>query len=167
MKRAAIVLAAVLAVAGLPAAAEAGKRTIVVRATSQIERAHLVDNAPTGRSAGDMLIFTEKLFDLQGRRIGDDAATCVSLFDETWLCTGTYRLPGGRLMVQLHQPGPGVVYEQAITGGTGRYAGARGTVTVDQRPDGDRFTFRIRSASPSAKCRTCRAPGSRSGRARP
>jgi hypothetical protein len=160
-------IAAVLAVAGLPATAEAGRRTIILKATSQVERAHLVDNAPAGRSAGDMLIFTEKLFDLQGRQIGDDAATCVSVFDETWLCTGTYRLPGGRLMVQLLQPGPGVVYDQAITGGTGRYAGARGTVTVDQRPDGDRFTFRIRSASPSARCPTCRAPGSRSGRARP
>jgi hypothetical protein len=36
------------------------------------------------------------------------------------------------------------VYDQAITGGTGRFAGARGIVTVDQRGDGDRFTFRIR-----------------------
>jgi hypothetical protein len=32
---------------------------------------------------------------------------------------------------------------QAITGGTGRYADARGTVTVRQGTGGDRFTFRI------------------------
>ena len=86
-----------------------------------------MDNAPTGPSAGDMLIFTEKLFNKRGKQIGSDAASCVRLFDATSLCTGTYRLPRGRLMVQLLQPGPTGTYDQAITGGTGRYAGARGS----------------------------------------
>jgi hypothetical protein len=47
-------------------------------------------------------------------------------------------------MVQLIQPGPTGTYAQAITGGTGRYAGATGTVTVDQHGGGDRFTFHVR-----------------------
>jgi hypothetical protein len=47
-------------------------------------------------------------------------------------------------MVQLIQPGAAGTYTQAITGGTGRYAGARGTVTVRQQSGGDRFTFRLR-----------------------
>ena len=105
----------------------------------------LVDNAPAGNSAGDVLIFTEKLFNSRGKQIGSDAATCVRLFDATSLCTGLYRLPRGQLMVQLLQPGPTGTYDQAIVGGTGRYAGARGTVRVAQDPTkGDRFTFRIR-----------------------
>jgi hypothetical protein len=66
-----------------------------------------------------MLVFTEGLFDRRGRRIGSDAASCVRLFD-----TGTY--------------------DQAVTGGTGRFDGVRGTVTVDQQAAGDRFTFRLR-----------------------
>jgi hypothetical protein len=53
-------------------------------------------------------------------------------------------LHGGQVMVQLLQPGRQGTYRQAITGGTGRYAGARGTVTVRQGDGGDRFTFRIR-----------------------
>ena len=71
-------------------------------------------------------------------------ATCVALFDATLLCTATYVLPGGQVMVQLLQPGPRGTYDQAITGGTGRYGGARGTVAVRQSDAGDRFTFRIR-----------------------
>ena len=36
-----------------------------------------------------------------------------------------------------------IEHTQAITGGTGKYAGARGTVTLNQHPSGDRFSFRI------------------------
>jgi len=141
-----IVLAAVgvLALSAGPAGAKGQERTIIIEARSQLDRVQLVENAPVGDSAGDMLIFTERLLDLHGRRIGSDAASCVRLFDMTSICTGTYKLPGGRVMVDLLQPGPAVTYDQAITGGTGRYARARGTVTVAQKPDGDRFTFRIR-----------------------
>ena len=146
MTRRTIVLAVVgtLALSSAPAAGKSHERVITIKARSQIDRAQLIDNAPVGDSPGDMLVFTEKLFDPRGKRIGSDAASCVRLFDATSLCTGVYMLPGGRVMVQLLQPGPTGTYDQAITGGTGRFAGARGTVTVAQRPDGDRFRFRIR-----------------------
>jgi hypothetical protein len=49
-------------------------------------------------------------------------------------------------MVQLVQRGPRGTYRQAITGGTRRYVRATDTVTVDQRPGEDPFTFPIRSA---------------------
>jgi hypothetical protein len=145
MKRSAIVLSglAVLLLAAPSADAAKGHRKITIKARSKLDRVQFVDNAPTGDSAGDMLIFTEKLFNSRGKQIGSDAASCVRLFDATSLCTGTYKLPKGRLMVQLLQPGPTGTYDQAITGGTGRYAGARGTVTVAQQASGDRFTFRI------------------------
>lgn len=146
MTRRAIVLAVVgtLALASSPAAGKSRERTVTIKARSQIDQVQLVDNAPAGDSPGDLLMFTEKLLDSRGKRIGSDAASCVRMFDATSLCTGTYTLPGGRVMVQLLQPGPTGTYDQAITGGTGRFARARGTVTVAQRPDGDRFTFRIR-----------------------
>jgi hypothetical protein len=146
MTRSTIALIAVgaLAVSAAPADAKSHGRTITIKARSQIEHAQVVDNAPTGDSPGDLVIFTEQLFDSRGKRIGSDAATCVRLFDATSLCTGIYKLPGGQVMVQLLQPGPTGTYDQAITGGTGRFAGARGTVTVAQQSGGDRFTFRIR-----------------------
>jgi hypothetical protein len=124
--------------------ARPGGGIIILHARSQVEDVQFVDNAPQGQSAGDVLVFTERLLDARGRRIGSDAATCTLLFDGRSLCTGTYVLRGGQLMVQLIQPGPEGTYTQAITGGTGRFAHATGTVRVDQRPGGDRFTFRIR-----------------------
>ena len=144
----AVAAATALALALTPAAAEAkGKgRTIVIEARSKLEHVQAVDNSPSGTSAGDVLVFTEQLFTPRGKRIGSDAASCVRLFDATSLCTGLYVLPGGQLMVQLLQPGPTGTYDQAITGGTGRYAGARGIVRVAQSSGGDRFTFRIRVA---------------------
>jgi hypothetical protein len=145
MIRRTILVAAVGALALSAAPAAAKSRTITIHARSQLDQVQVVDNAPAGDSAGDLLIFAERLVDRRGRRIGSDAASCVRLFDSRSLCTATYRLPGGRLMVQLLQPGltGSRTYVQAITGGTGRFASARGTVSVAQRPGGDRFTFRI------------------------
>ena len=146
MARSTVVLAAVGALTLMPASGIAHGRdhTLTIKARSQLDRVHLVDNAPAGDSAGDMLVFTERLLDAGGKVIGSDAATCVRLFDRESLCTGTYKLRGGRLMVQLVQPGPTGTYDQSITGGTGRFAGARGTVTVAQSSNGDRFRFKIR-----------------------
>jgi hypothetical protein len=146
MKRStiALVAAGTLAVPAAPAAAKGHDHTITIKATSKLDKATAVDNAPTGASAGDMLIFTEKLYNARGKQIGSDAATCTSLFDGTMLCNGTYKLPGGRVMVQLLQPGPTGTYDQAVVGGTGRFTGARGKVRVAQSASGDRFTFKLR-----------------------
>jgi hypothetical protein len=140
-----VALAGIGAVA-LTSAASGGRHpaAITIHAQSKLEHVQGVDNAPQGRSAGDLLVFTEELLDARGRKIGSDAATCTSLFDQRFQCTGTYVLPGGQVMVQLIQPGPTGTYTQAIVGGTGRYARARGVVVVNQQSSGDRFTFRIR-----------------------
>lgn len=119
--------------------------TITLRASSQLDQVRLVDNPPAGSSPGDVLIFTEKLLNKDGAVIGSDAASCTFLFDQRSQCTGTYVLRHGQVMVQLIQPGLSgtLTYSQAIVGGTGLYARASGTVTVQQSPNGDRFTFHI------------------------
>jgi hypothetical protein len=139
-----LALAGTLAVAAGPAAAKGHGGRITFKLTSKLEHAAVVDNAPTGDSPGDLLVFTEKLYNARGKQVGTDAAQCTRLFDASSLCTGVYKLRGGQIHVQLVQPGPTGVYDQAVTGGTGRYAGVRGTVTVDQQPGGDRFTFKLR-----------------------
>jgi hypothetical protein len=148
MKRTALIVMATAGagVVALASAASGGGHAaqVTLHAQSKLENAHLVDNAPQSTSAGDVLVFTERLLDAHGHQIGSDAATCTYLFDQRSQCTGTYVLPGGQLMVQLIQPGPTGRYTQAIVGGTGRYARARGVVIVDQQPGSDRFTFRIR-----------------------
>jgi hypothetical protein len=145
-KTSVVVATLALGAAVAPATASREKshaQTIVIKARSQLDHAQFVDNGAPGSSPGDVLLFTEKLLNSKGRSIGSDAATCTSLFDARSLCTGAYTLKGGQVLVQLVQPGPTGIYNQAITGGTGRFARANGTVTVDQSPGGDRFTFRI------------------------
>jgi hypothetical protein len=150
-RRVSIGMAAVGLIAAIALTTAASGRprgaTVTLHAVSRLERASFVDNPPRGHSAGDLLVFTERLLDARGRRLGRDAASCTSLFDARSVCIGTYTLPGGQVMVQLLQPGPRGVYTQAITGGTGRYARVTGTVTVDQHPNGDRFTFHIHKPS--------------------
>jgi hypothetical protein len=147
---AACALAALSAVVPTASAAakpkRAGERLVKIRVRSTLEDARAVDNAPAGSSAGDVLVFTERLLDSRGRVVGSDAAVCTRLFDQRSLCTGAYTFKRrGQVMVQLIQPGPTGTYTQAVTGGTGRFAGARGTVTVRQGlPGGDRFSFRMR-----------------------
>src|SRR4051794_6631387 len=131
----------VLALA-LPPAALAKRMAFDLR--SKVTNAKLVDAAPEGLSPGDILVFTEDLSDKTGAVVGHDAAYCVQLFDATALCSGVYSLKGGHVMVQLLQPGPIGTYTQSITGGTGRFARATGTVTVRQDPaQGDRFHFAV------------------------
>jgi hypothetical protein len=61
--------------------------------------------SPADGPAGSLSSFTERLLDASGKQIGSDSAVCVRLFDEGSLCTGTYLLRGGQVMVQLLQPG--------------------------------------------------------------
>jgi hypothetical protein len=140
----ALFTAALLALTAGPAAAKGHHGRVTFKLTSKLDQAAAVDSAPTGDSPGDLLVFTEKLYNARGKQVGTDAAQCVRLFDATSLCTGVYKLRGGQIHVQLVQPGPTGVYDQAVTGGTGKYAGVRGTVTVDQHPGADRFTFKLR-----------------------
>src|SRR3954452_19019915 len=128
------------------AAWHAKSRIVVIRVHSQLVNAQAIDANPTG-TAGDRIIFTEKLLNAKGRTIGHDFADCVRLFDERLLCTGVYELRRGQIMVQLLQPSLSgeLTYRQAITGGTGRFDGASGTVTLHQgAAGGDRFRFRVR-----------------------
>jgi hypothetical protein len=134
-----LALLAALAPATATAARPKATRTVVIHAHSQLLNAQV--------KQGDRIIFTERLLSPKGRTIGHDFADCARLFDQRSLCTGVYDLRRGQIMVQLLQPQltGRVTYEQAITGGTGRFAGASGTVTVNQgaAKAGDRFTFRI------------------------
>src|SRR5438067_1321211 len=143
----AIVVSALAAgvAASATAAGHRSQTSVTLHVRSQLQHASYVDNAPQGPSAGDDLVFTERLLNSSGRSIGSDAASCIVLFDQRSLCTAAYILPAGQIMAALVQPGltRHRIYNQAITGGTGSYARATGTVTVDQRASGDRFTFHI------------------------
>jgi hypothetical protein len=84
-----------------------------------------VDAAPAGASAGDGAVIVAAVFAPDGRRVGrlDFACTLTSVGDNgSQICQGVLTLPGGQLTGQF----AGETRRQAITGGTGKYKGARG-----------------------------------------
>ena len=100
----------------------------------------VVDLGTKGASQGDMRVVNAPLYDQSGKQsIGRLDAFCVVTDpavepnERTHMaeCTYTYTLPGGEISAQgvnaypkLSEPAPRSV--DAITGGTGKYAGVRG-----------------------------------------
>jgi hypothetical protein len=111
-----------------PAGPPTGELHLVARAQSVT----LVDNPPKQHSRhhppsrGDGLVMIEKVFDpASGDRIGRSQTACmvIDARHSRLQCTGTVVLPRGELTLQGGGQPP-----FAVTGGTGAFAGARGTV---------------------------------------
>lgn len=100
-----------------------------------------VDNAPTSKrkhgfptnfSAGDELIFTNPM-EAEGKLVGKLRVVCTatknasskSLASAGFICTGIAKIPGGTLVFAAELSEGNT--EGAITGGSGKYAGARGS----------------------------------------
>jgi hypothetical protein len=125
-----VVFAALLGLAtGMSALA--GERLIV------IEHAitdHTTDLPPKGDSAGDLLTFANPIFTSDDRtQIGRDQGYCVRVeVARSWECLWTLRLKEGQITVQGPFDDSGDT-DLTITGGTGKYAGARGTMHLHAR----------------------------------
>jgi hypothetical protein len=119
--------------AALAAAPPAGTLQLVLRQQSF----QLVDLPPKRsadgpRSPGDESITTYRVLDASGaKRLGRAHFLCTTLDrrGEHEQCTGTIALPDGQLATQ------GDADNVAVVGGSGAYAGARGTATGTEHPD--------------------------------
>ncbi len=129
---------------GLAACSGAGAPTtttlhIVERATTDI----VGDVAPAEDSVGDTLGFANEVFDeTNTNKVGADNGFCVrTAAGEAWECVWTVNLADGQITVE------GPFYDAkdsvlAITGGTGAYTQARGSMTLHARnPEGTEFDF--------------------------
>ncbi|MFK0152496.1 hypothetical protein ACIQVL_17655 [Streptomyces sp. NPDC090499] len=106
---------------------------------------------PGGSPAqGDRTVFRSNLFDLHGNQVGDTGGTCTTTRVDNGgaeECVVNYNLPGGQLTVQgmvfgILNPGPPPSFDNAITGGTGVFDRARGSVHADTIGTGTRrFTI--------------------------
>ena len=95
---------------------------------------HITDLPPKGDSAGDLLTFANPVFLSDDKtQIGRDQGYCVRVAaGRSWECLWTLRLEDGQITVQ----GPfddAADTDLAITGGTGKYAGARGSMHLHAR----------------------------------
>ena len=87
----------------------------------------------TGLMAGDEGVFTRSLFTMQKKPAGQLNVACVATVggpNFILVCTGVYTLAGGTLVgttVARPSQGPNTLHI-AVTGGTGRYEEARGSI---------------------------------------
>jgi hypothetical protein len=121
-------------------------KTTTFHATAEVDSGNAVDNPPEGDSAGDVVVFTQKLYTKPDRKttIGRDEVYCVRTVPGSGrVCTGIFYLKGGQITItgsESTKP-----HSLAITGGTGRWSGARGQVVL--RPSSavvDDMTFHVR-----------------------
>jgi hypothetical protein len=130
----AAVTVAVLVAGGALAVAGGSDRSRTTRLTLQIETQKLtvVDTGPTGSSPGDLVLEQDNLT-RDGRPVGTAQATCTahagSLVSGSAQCSATFYLRQGRLQTQgdARSVNGAVSGAGAVTGGTGRYLGVRGS----------------------------------------
>jgi len=112
--------------------------TMIERATTDAT----TDTGASGDSAGDVLTFANDVFDAaDAQKIGTNQGYCIRVVaGASYECTWTTFLAGGQIVVS------GPFYDAkdstlAVTGGTGRYRKARGTMKLHALANGTKFSF--------------------------
>jgi hypothetical protein len=111
---------------------------------------YFVDNPPKSKgqtfrvSPGDLGVVRVPLYDEAGVRQGTAHVSCVGTRGGTidkavFLCTGTFKLNDGTIGLSTVFVGQSDERIAAVTGGTGAYEGARGSITSEFGPDGNRI----------------------------
>jgi hypothetical protein len=136
-------LAVAAALAALPAMA-AERIVVVERPVGETT----VDLGAKGDSVGDMLVFANKIYDAGNKvEMGSDQGYCVrTVVGKSWECFWTLTLKAGQITVEgpFMDAGDSLM---TVTGGTGRYAGAKGSMKLhprDATPTGYDFIYDLR-----------------------
>lgn len=105
-----------------------------------------VDAPPRRKlSLGDAFIFTSRLTK-QGTRVGNTGVVCtiISAKREESQCVGSARLRAGQITIQGLLAGESQRFSFPITGGSGAYEGAEGTLHVRELSGNrERLTFSL------------------------
>jgi hypothetical protein len=133
-----------------------GPTTLAFKELNKGSTFAFVDQAPLSKakgepsaSAGDLIVFTNPLTDATGKRIGRLYMHCAAVVaarraaDAAYACEGVLVLGHGTLSVQTFLAHAGATVRGAVTGGTGAYANARGTLSSQPTKTGadDTITF--------------------------
>src|SRR6202161_3580517 len=93
-----------------------------------------VDLGPKGESVGDLLVFANGVFDAANKtQVGSDQGYCVrTVVGKSWECFWTLTLHAGQITVEgpFFDSGDSVM---VVTGGSGKYAGAKGSMKLHPR----------------------------------
>jgi len=129
----------ILLASGSTALAESMTIKLVERATTDA----VTDLGAKDDSAGDLLTFANEIYDERNaNKLGTDNGWCIrTVPGKAWECFWTLFLADGQITVA----GPfldGSDSTLAVTGGTGKYAGARGAMALHARdPEGKEYDF--------------------------
>ncbi len=93
-----------------------------------------IDLGSKGDSVGDLLVFANTVFNAANEeQVGTDQGYCVrTIVGKSWECFWTLTLKAGQITIE----GPFMDKGDssfAVTGGTGKYAGAKGSMKLHPR----------------------------------
>lgn len=113
--------------------------TVVEHADTDV----VTDTGEKGDTVGDVLTFANKVYDEKNEKeIGSDNGYCLrTAVGAAWECNWTLTLADGSVVVEgpFYDTGDSVL---AITGGTGKYADARGSMKLHWRNEkGTEYDF--------------------------
>jgi hypothetical protein len=116
---------------------------MTIKVVERAETDAVTDTGQEGDTVGDILTFANKVFDEKNeKQIGTDNGYCFrTAVGSAWECAWTLTLDDGSLTVQgpFYDKGDSML---AITGGTGEYAEARGSMKLHARNDaGSEYDF--------------------------
>jgi hypothetical protein len=124
----------------VPAAVQArATEALVIKVTSVSTSLKTHDATPKGPSKGDTVVFRDNLLNAaaqfgkkKGVKVGGDRGTMTYTSDHSARFLGKATLPGGTLTLkgQVLAAPDGKSLVIPVTGGTGRFKGARGAVLV-------------------------------------
>lgn len=140
MKSRPIAAGALVALLALPAVA-AEQLKVVERATTDAT----LDLGAKGDSVGDLMTFGNPIFDAANKvQLGTDQGFCIRVVvGKSWECFWTMTLKDGQISIEgpFKDVGDSVM---VVTGGTGKYAGAKGQLKLharDAKATGYDFTY--------------------------
>ena len=127
----------------LAACASPGPSTTTLHLVERATTDAVGDVTPEGDSVGDVLGFANEVFDeTNTTKMGTDNGQCVrTAVGAAWECVWTVTLDDGQMTVEgpFYDAGDSVL---AITGGTGAYAEARGSMQLHARnAQGSEYDF--------------------------
>ena len=129
----------------LPATAFAAAPIHVIEHATSDATAHI---GPKPDNRGDVLTFTNDIFDAANKtKVGSDNGFCIrTAVGKAFECLWTTSLAGGQITVEgpFLDAGDSTL---AITGGTGKYSGARGEMALharDAKGSAYDFTFSLK-----------------------
>jgi hypothetical protein len=144
--------AGVAFVAAVPAAvgsgtAEPHPQSGTISITDRQVAFRRIDQGSPGKGPGDVEITWQALYNARVTKhsIGHSQLVCTLLTLQSRQCSATYFLPKGKLVVD-GVIGSRLLYELPVTGGTGIYIGARGSLLVtraSERPLREILQFRL------------------------